>query len=108
MDTAIEEHDVNGEIEHWSENDIDSGSEKSEYGSDDDAPLADIIPLARLAGRGEPSEEPTYRWRKGKPPAAKNFSFKGDEELHGYENLIAPIDYFGKFFDDEMVARIVN
>ena len=116
MDTAIEEHDVNGEVEHWvvltpgleSEDENDSGSEKSEYGSDDDAPLADIIPLAGLAGRGESNEEHTYRWRKGRPPAAKNFSFKGDEELHGYENLIAPIDYFRKFFDDQMVARIVN
>ena len=71
MDTSIEEYDVNGEIEHWSENDIDFGSEKSEYGSDDDAPLAHIIPLAGLAGREEPHEEQTYRLRKGRPPAAK-------------------------------------
>eukprot|EP00795_Rhopilema_esculentum_P005700 gene5700-10949_t len=81
MDTLIEEHDVNGEVEHWvvltpgleSEDDNDSGSERSEYGSDDDAPLADIIPLAGLAGKGETNEEHTYRWRKGRPPAAKNF-----------------------------------
>lgn len=59
MDMAIEEHNVNGELQQWvvlapgleSENETDSGSDESEYGSDDDAPLAEMIPLAGLAGR---------------------------------------------------------
>ena len=118
METFIEDHEVEGVVEKWVvvtpgfESEDENVSSEDESESDDELPLADLIPLAGLASNYVSPEEPevekerTYRWRKGRPPAANNFAFKGDDHLGGYEDLKEPIDFFRMFFDVEMIRSI--
>ena len=116
MDARVEYHEVHGETESWivldptlnSEDEIESSADESEYGSDDDSPLADIIPLAGVNNDTKSNAQYTYRWRKGRPPAARIFSFRGDEILPRYENLANPIDHCEMFFDSGMVMLLVD
>ena len=87
-------------------------SSEDDYQSDDKVPLADLVPLAGLARNNVRPEEPEVEiermncWRKGRPPAANNFEFKGDHYLEGYKDLKEQIDFFRKFFDIEMTRLI--
>ena len=118
METFIENHEVEGVVEKLVvftpcfESEDENASCEDECESDDEVPLADLIPLAGQASNNVSPEEPkvekerTYHWRKGRQPAANNFAFKGDDHLGGYKDLKEPIDFFPIFFDVEVIRSI--
>ena len=90
-----------------SEQETDSSEDEAQIeDSDDDVPLADLIPLSEVAKNDVP--EHVYRWRADRtPPPQMSGEFKGNLEVKegGLHN---PIDYFKSFMDDEMTQLIAD
>ncbi len=98
-----------------SEQETDSSDEEGDFlDSDDDTPLADLIPLAGIAQSvpqtKEGNKKHAYRWRADRVPPASaraDITFKGDA-LKGWDCLENPIDYFKAFFDNGMIQSIAD